>query len=97
MSKGERNSKFYETEPDKRAVKHWTKTAMKWLVGKKIVACRYMTPEEIDEAMWNDRPICLLLDDGTWIIPQSDDEGNDGGSLYVTNEAKEKNEILPVI
>lgn len=82
---------------EKVAVKAWTKTAEDWLVGKKIVACRYMSCEEMEETMWHDRPICLLLDDGTWIIPQRDDEGNDGGSLYVTNSVKEKDEILPVI
>ena len=83
--------------PEKEAVKAWTKTAEKWLLGKKIVACRYMSPKEMKETMWSDRPICLLLDDGTWIIPQRDDEGNDGGSLYVTNAVKDKAEILPVI
>ena len=92
-----RNSKFSETESEKRAVKRWKKTAEKWFVGKKIVACRYMTPEETDETMWNNRPICLLLDDGTWIIPQCDDEGNDGGALHVTNSTTNKSEVLPVI
>ena len=50
-----------------------------------------------EDSMWNNRPICLLLDDNTWIIPQCDDEGNDGGALYVINPVKDKSETLPVI
>ena len=48
--------------------------------------------------MWGNRPICLQLDDGSWIYPQMDDEGNDGGALYY-HDAKdqEKNTVLPVI
>ena len=81
--------------PEEKAVKHWQTTSEFWLLGKKIVKCRYMSEEEMKETMWNNRPICLLLDDGTWIIPQRDDEGNDGGSLYVTKF--DKAEVLPVI
>ena len=83
--------------PEEQAVKHWQKTSEKWLVGKKIVMCRYMSDEEIKETGWSDRPLCILLDDGTWIIPQRDDEGNDGGALYVSNAAKEKATVLPVV
>ena len=83
--------------PDEKAVKYWQKTSKKWLVGKKIVDCRYMSNDEMNETLWNNRPICLLLDDGTWIIPQCDDEGNDGGALYVSNSVKDKYEVLPVI
>lgn len=86
--------------PEEKAVKYWQKTSEEWLVGKKIVKCRYMSEEEMKETMWNNRPICLLLDDGTWIIPQRDDEGNDGGSLYVVNTVKDEcgnHTTLPVI
>ena len=83
--------------PEEQAVKHWQKTSEKWLVGRKIVKCRYMSDEETKEAGWNDKPLCILLDDGTWIIPQRDDEGNDGGALYVANAVKEKATVLPVV
>ena len=81
--------------PEEKAVKYWQKTSEEWLVGKKIVGCRYMSDAEIKETGWSDKPLCILLDDGTWIIPQRDDEGNDGGSLYVTKF--DKAEVLPVI
>ena len=83
--------------PKEEALNLWQKVCERWLVGKKIVKCRYMSDEEMKESHWNDRPICLLLDDGTWVIPQRDDEGNDGGALYVVNSVKEKAETLPVI
>ena len=56
-----------------------------------------MSTHEANESMWDNRPICILLNDGTWIIPQRDDEGNDGGALYVANAVKDKAEVLPVI
>tara|TARA_R100000234_G_scaffold115376_1_gene91305 strand:+ start:1150 stop:1428 length:279 start_codon:yes stop_codon:yes gene_type:complete len=83
--------------PEEQAVNHWQKTSEEWLVGRKIVKCRYMSDKEMKESMWFNRPLCILLDDGTWIIPQSDDEGNDGGALYVANAVKEKATVLPVI
>ena len=43
------------------------------------------------ESDWYDSPICILLDDGAWLIPMRDDEGNDGGSMMTTYED------LPVI
>lgn len=59
----------------------WTKHAEEWLVGRKIVRVQYMTDKNANEAMWYSRPIILVLDDGTIICPQSDDEGNNGGAL----------------
>lgn len=54
----------------------------KLLVGRKVVDVRYMTEDEATNMMWNSRPLCLFLDDGSVIIPQSDDEGNDGGAMF---------------
>ena len=33
--------------PEEQAVKHWVKTSEDWLVGRKIVKCRYMSDEEM--------------------------------------------------
>ena len=83
--------------PEEKAVKYWQKTSEEWLVGRKIVKCRYMSDKEMKESYWHSRPLCILLDDGTWIIQQCDDEGNDGGVLYVANAVKDKDETIPVI
>ena len=68
-----------------------------------------MSEIEADEGFgWHKRPIILILDDGTEIIPQMDDEGNDGGALLWINPKETveykhrpgikftKTEVLPV-
>ncbi len=51
-----------------------------WLVGK-IVDIRYLSAEEADSCGFYNQPICLFLDNGEWIMPMKDDEGNDGGAM----------------
>ena len=75
----------------KDAHDYWKDKANKLLVGKKIVKVEWMTNEERLEIDWHSRPVCMQLDDGTWIFPMADDEGNDGGALAVGNA-----ETLPV-
>ena len=70
---------------------YWRKKADELLLNKKIVAIEWMNTDELDEMGWHSRPVCLKLDDGTWIFPMRDDEGNDGGALAVGND-----ETLPV-
>ena len=60
-------------------------------MGKKIVKVEWMTEGESENLSWGSRPVCLKLDDGTWIFPMRDDEGNDGGALAVG-----ESETLPV-
>jgi len=59
---------------------------MKWndmLVGRTIIGMRRLTDEEMEECGWTENPMMILLDNDTFILPQRDDEGNDGGVLYV--------------
>ena len=61
----------------------WTKDIEKQLVGRKIVRVEYLNNESAkDSFIWYKRPIVLILDDGSEIIPSSDDEGNNGGALF---------------
>ena len=75
--------------------KMWNKTANKLLLGKKIIKVEYMSSEEADKGMWYSRPVRIILDDGTNILPMSDDEGNDGGALWLGN--KDLDTCLPVL
>ena len=75
----------------KDAHNYWRKKAEKLLLNKKIVKVEWMSNEERLEISWDSRPFCMQLDDGTWIFPMRDDEGNDGGALAVGND-----ETLPV-
>ena len=60
-------------------------------MGRKIVKVEWMTEGESENIGWHSRPLCMQLDDGTWIFPMADDEGNDGGALAVG-----ESETLPV-
>ena len=83
---------------NKEIVEQWTGRAEKLLLGRKIIRIEYMSEDEIKHAGWHSRPICLQLDDKSWLVPQRDDEGNDGGALYYSNpEGPDKSEVLPVI
>ena len=50
------------------------------LVGKKIAMARHLAVPG-----WRRRPLVLVLDDGTTLTPQSDEEGNDAGSWLGTS------------
>lgn len=90
-------------ELNKYAIDNWTKTAKEVLEGRTIVEVRYLTDEEMEVMGWYKRPICFQLDNGTLCIPQMDDEGNDGGSLFYQNFIEregvkfENQDVLPVI
>ena len=73
---------------------HWLKEAKKQLLNRKIVGVEYMTVDEMNALGWYSRPVLIILDDGNIIYPSRDDEGNDGGALFTTNEA---NPVLPVL
>ena len=75
--------------------KKWTKVAQNVLLGRQILKVEYMSSEECNEYMWYKRPITFILDNGTRVIAQMDDEGNDGGVLTCLTDTKE--EILPVL
>jgi hypothetical protein len=74
MSKTE---ECFVTESDVKHAKNFT-----FLIGKKVESIRYVTQEEARDWGWDKRPLIIEFTDQTCIIPQSDDEGNDGGALY---------------
>jgi len=55
--------------------------ARKHLVGKKIDRVFYVDQEQADEAGWFARGIVIVLEDGTELVPLSDDEGNGPGAV----------------
>lgn len=86
------------TEVEKLKCK-WAKTANKLLVGYTIIDVIYPTGSDFYH-----QPPCLVLEKHKGnkkseivIVPQSDDEGNDGGSLYISNIAEDTTHLLPKI
>ena len=71
------------------------------LQGRRIVKVEYMSKKDTEANYWDSSPIVISVENagGDYIelIPMRDDEGNDGGALYVANAVKEKETVLPVI
>jgi hypothetical protein len=72
----------------------WQKQAVGLLKGRTIVNVQWMTEENAKEIGWRNRPLLMVLDNGTIVHAQADDEGNDGGALYV--DTNKKGIVLPV-
>ena len=68
------------------------------LIGRKITYIRWMTTQETEQLGYmGASPVIILLDDGTRLIPQMDDEGNDGGALYVLpGDTSKEDDVLYV-
>lgn len=74
--------------------KQWTQSASELLLNRKIVQVRYMTEGERKDMGWYSRPVAFLLDNGIWVFPSADDEGNDGGALFTTDKNLS---VIPVL
>ncbi len=59
----------------------WEKAIKARLEGRKIVEVRYLTDEEASDMGWSRASLAIFLDDGSNLVPMSDDEGNDAGAL----------------
>jgi len=73
---------------------HWVEKAQSVFVGRTIVAARYLTTDEAENLGWCNRAVVFELDNGTLVWPSADDEGNDAGALFTTDE---RAGTLPVI
>jgi len=74
--------------------KYWDKVAKDLLLNKKIVNVRYLTQKEAEDLGWYVRTVAFQTEDGLWFFPSRDDEGNDGGALFTSDE---KDSCLPVM
>jgi hypothetical protein len=61
------------------------------MVGKTIVGVRPLSDDEKADLMWDDHhsevAFVVVLSDGTFFIPMSDDEGNGPGALLTGQTA----------
>lgn len=71
--------------------KKWEGQIGNFLNGKTIETVRYMTDEEQERFMWGYRALIIFFTDGSYIFPSADDEGNDAGALFTSEES------LPII
>jgi hypothetical protein len=68
--------------PREEQEEHWTRLAGPALVGKRVTTVRYLTVEEAAGLDWTHRPLVITFEDGSYIFPSQDDEGNNGGALF---------------
>ena len=95
MTQSKRKKVILENAPLYKEKADWAQR-FKNLIGKRIVGVRYLTKEETDASAWYRSPIAIELSDGSALVPQQDDEGNDGGALWIAN-SKGKEDLAPVI
>lgn len=65
--------------------KYWN-DKVQTLVGKTVKSVSYLSHAEWSTQFddWYSVPVVIEFTDGTYIIPMSDDEGNNGGSLMTS-------------
>lgn len=80
--------------PVSKTEKYWTGIASAQLKGRTVKAVRYMSEEEAKEMYIDSRPLAIFFDDGSFVFPMRDDEGNDGGAWFTSDK---DNHVLPVI
>jgi len=95
MTQSKPKKVILENDPLYKEKAKWAKR-FNSLVGLRIMGVRYLTKEETEASGWYSSPIVIELSDGSALIPQQDDEGNDGGALWIAN-SKGKEDLIPVI
>jgi len=88
------NDKPLDKMTDQELTDVWNKRVSKLLVGRKIIKVEYTSQKDAEEQGWYKRPVQIQLDNGVWLTPTSDDEGNDGGAIYTNLKG---NSIIPVL
>jgi hypothetical protein len=73
---------------DKELENKWVKEIEPILLGAKIISIQYQEEAEY----WDNRPLEIILSNGSVLFAMRDDEGNDGGAygLGWTDRAKPK-------
>jgi hypothetical protein len=86
---------FKNSTPIANPQKHWN-DKVQTLVGKTVKSVRYLSHAEWSSEFddWYSVPVVIEFTDGTYIIPMSDDEGNNGGSLMTNLDDLETVPVL---
>lgn len=67
---------------------YWGNLASNFLVGKTIRRVRYLTDDEVIDLGWTRSNVVIEFTDGHWIVPMTDDEGNDSGTLWTSSQSE---------
>ena len=83
--------------PHEKAWMENSKEANKALKGKKIKGARYLTKEEHKSWGWFNAGLLIELEDGSCLIAQSDDEGNDAGVIVHIHKGGKSEQVFHVL
>jgi hypothetical protein len=86
MPKEKKLTDKYITSQLPEPEKGWTLKARETLKGQVCVGGRYITKEEAKAFEWSNRPFALFFESGLIVYAVSDDEGNQGGALFTSDE-----------
>ena len=75
---------------DKELENKWVKEIEPILLGAKIISIQCQEEAEY----WDNRPLEIILSNGSVLFAMRDDEGNDGGALATSDK---ENSTLPVL
>lgn len=64
----------------------WADQAAAKLVGRTITEVRYLTGQEQEDLGWYNASLVVFFDDGSYMFPSQDDEGNGAGALFTSHE-----------
>lgn len=84
---------FEQNNADLR--EHWGNLASNFLVGKTIRRVRYLNDRETEEMGWVKNALVIEFTDGHWVVPMSDDEGNEAGALWTSSQSEMN--VIPTI
>ena len=66
-------------------LKFWEAAASNFLVGKTIASVRYLTNAEMEDLGWYQKTLVIFFTDGSHIFSSQDDEGNNAGALFTSD------------
>jgi len=70
----------------------WSGEATKIFKGKVVSHIRYTDTDETEQLMFDSDAPILFFTDGSWMMASSDDEVNDSGAFFTSDDAME---IIP--
>ena len=79
-------TKTIDKMDEQTLIKKWEVDCDNFLKGKIISNVRYLTRKEMEQFGWYRRSLAIFFTDGSYIIPSSDDEGNDAGALFTSDK-----------
>jgi len=87
------SKKVHSVEDAIRSHLHPEAIATDALVGKTIVKVEYMSKKDMEHYGWYKSPLLIHLNDGTVLFASSDDEGNNGGTIFANVPSPEGNDV----